>query len=288
MDHFFHCNLVKAIRWMIFSALSFALLNILIKNLSDFNVYQVIFFRSLGTLVFTIPFLLRHKISILGNNITLLLARALVGFTAMGLFFSSVKFMPVGSAVSIRYIAPIFASFFAILFLKERIKLLQWGCFFVAFFGVTLLKGFDPKITNIGLVLAVLSALFTGLVFILIRKIGQKDHPVVVVNYFMIFSAILGGILMYQYWIYPKPHEWALLLSLGVFGYFGQLYMTKAVQLTEINAIAPLKYIEVVFTIIFGLMFFNESYSLISILAIILILFGLYVNTILANDKGSK
>jgi drug/metabolite transporter (DMT)-like permease len=279
---------VKAIRWMIFSALSFALLNILIKNLSDFNVYQVIFFRSLGTLVFTIPFLLRHKISILGNNITLLLARALVGFTAMGLFFSSVKFMPVGSAVSIRYIAPIFASFFAILFLKERIKLLQWGCFFVAFFGVTLLKGFDPKITNIGLVLAVLSALFTGLVFILIRKIGQKDHPVVVVNYFMIFSAILGGILMYQYWIYPKPHEWALLLSLGVFGYFGQLYMTKAVQLTEINAIAPLKYIEVVFTIIFGLMFFNESYSLISILAIILILFGLYVNTILAIDKGSK
>lgn len=160
--------------------------------------------------------------------------------------------------------------------------------FFVAFFGVTLLKGFDPKITNIGLVLAVLSALFTGLVFILIRKIGQNDHPVVVVNYFMIFSAILGGILMYQYWIYPKPHEWALLLSLGVFGYFGQLYMTKAVQLTEINAIAPLKYIEVVFTIIFGLMFFNESYSLISILAIILILFRLYVNTILANDKGSK
>ena len=76
---------------------------------------------------------------------------------------------------------PVFC--FAILFLKERIKLLQWGCFFVAFFGVTLLKGFDPKITNIGLVLAVLSALFTGLVFILIRKNLVKFFKYLKISY---------------------------------------------------------------------------------------------------------
>jgi drug/metabolite transporter (DMT)-like permease len=207
---------------------------------------------------------------------------------AMGLFFASIKFLPVGSAVSIRYVSPIFASFFAVFLLNERIKFYQWICFFIAFFGVILLKGFSPEITNIGLMLAILSAIFTGLVFITIRKIGANDHPVIVVNYFMLFSAFVGGILMFQSWIIPNGIEWVILLSLGFFGYFGQLYMTKAVQQSEINAIAPLKYIEVVFTIVTGVIYFDETYTMISVFAIILILTGLYVNTLFKSQNKHR
>ena len=276
--------LSKAIRWMIFSALSFALLNVLVKYLTNFSVYQVIFFRSLGTMVFTIPFLINQKISFFGHQKLLLILRSLVGFAGMGLFFCSIKFLPIGSAVSIRYVAPIFASIFAIFILKEKTKFLQWICFIVAFIGVILLKGFDPQVSNIGLGLAILSAIFTGFVFIIIRKIGLKDHPVVVVNYFMIFSAIVGGILAIKDWIMPQGLEWLILLSLGVFGYFGPLFMTKAVQSTQINLIAPLKYIEVIFTMIFGILYFKESYTIMSIFAIILILTGLCFNTILKRN----
>lgn len=278
----------KAIWWMIISALSFALLNVLIKNLNHFNVFQIIFFRSLGTLIFTIPFIFKHKLPFFGNQKILLVTRAIIGFTAMGLFFTSIKFLPVGSAVSIRYVSPIFASFFAIFLLNERVKFYQWICFFVAFFGVVILKGFSSEITNNGLVLAILSAIFTGLVFIIIRKIGANDHPVIVVNYFMLFSAFIGGILMLQSWIFPQGKEWIFLLSLGFFGYIGQLFMTKALQQSEINAIAPLKYIEVIFTIIIGVLYFDEIYHMISILAIFLILIGLYFNTLIKIDKWSK
>ncbi|MGC6438177.1 MAG: DMT family transporter [Flavobacteriaceae bacterium] len=278
----------KAIWWMILSALSFALLNVLIKYLNHFNVFQIIFFRSIGTLIFTIPFILKYKIPFFGNQKILLATRALIGFTAMGLFFASIKFLPVGSAVSIRYVSPIFASFFAIFLLNERVKFSQWICFFVAFFGVVLLKGFSSEMTNIGLMLAILSAIFTGLVFIVIRKIGTNDHPVIVVNYFMLFSAIIGGVLMLQCWIIPNGIEWVILLSLGVFGYFGQVYMTKAVQQSEINAIAPLKYIEVVFTIIIGVIYFDETYTTISVFAIILIISGLYFNTLFKSQNKTR
>lgn len=273
---------------MILSALSFALLNVLIKYLNHFNVFQIIFFRSIGTLIFTIPFILKYKIPFFGNQKILLATRALIGFTAMGLFFASIKFLPVGSAVSIRYVSPIFASFFAIFLLNERVKFSQWICFFVAFFGVVLLKGFSSEMTNIGLMLAILSAIFTGLVFIVIRKIGTNDHPVIVVNYFMLFSAIIGGVLMLQCWIIPNGIEWVILLSLGVFGYFGQVYMTKAVQQSEINAIAPLKYIEVVFTIIIGVIYFDETYTTISVFAIILIISGLYFNTLFKSQNKTR
>ncbi|WP_055443939.1 DMT family transporter [Lacinutrix himadriensis] len=275
----------KAIIYMSISALAFALLNVFVKKLGDFNVYQIVFFRSIGSLIFTIPYLIKNKISFLGNKKALLVARGLVGFAGMTLFFMAIKHMSMGSAVSIRYISPIFAALFALLLLKEKIKPIQWFCFGIAFLGVVLLKGFDNQINNIGLTLAVISAIFTGLVPIIIRKIGTKDHPIVIVNYFMIISAIIGGLLAINNWKNPIGIEWLLLLSLGVFGYFGQVYMTKALQSSEINQIAPLKYIEVIFTMIIGAIWLQESYSLLSLFAILLIIIGLVLNVMVKQSK---
>lgn len=269
----------NAVIYMIISALAFALLNVFVKSLNAFNVYQIVFFRSIGTLFFTIPFIINSKLSIFGNKKTLLISRSIVGFTAMTLFFISLKHLSMGSAVSIRYIAPIFGAFFAVVLLKEKIKPVQWLYFGIAFIGVVILKGFDSNVNTTGLLYVTLSAIFTGLVYIIIRKIGDKDHPLIVVNYFMIISAVLGAILMINNWKSPKGLEWLILLSLGVFGYFGQYYMTKALQSTEINKVAPLKYIEVVFTVIIGFIWLNEIYALASIIGILLIVAALTLNT---------
>ena len=80
-------NLKQAIRFMLISTLAFALLNASVKELAEFNVYQLVFFRSFGTLVLTIVLLRRRKISILGNKKGLLIVRALVGLASMTLFF---------------------------------------------------------------------------------------------------------------------------------------------------------------------------------------------------------
>ncbi len=273
----------RIVVFMIISALSFTLLNVLVKNLNHFNVYQIVFFRAIGSLLFTFPLLLKSKINILGNRRILLFTRAVFGFTAMTLFFSSLKYLTMGSAVAIRYMAPIFATIFATFMLNENIKKQQWLYFGIAFSGILILKGFDANVGNTGLLYVTISAIFTGMVFILIRKIGNQDHPLVVVNYFMCISAILGGILMYQHWITPKNIEWILLLGLGVFGYYGQYYMTKAFQKSEINKVAPLKYIEAIFTILIGSVWLDEIYTLYNLLGILLILTGLTLNTLLTR-----
>ena len=54
--------------------------------------------------------------------------------------------------------------------------------------------------------------------------------------------------------------------------------MTKAFQSNETNTIAPLKYIEVIFTIIIGVFWFEEIYNLYTLFGISLILFGLVYN----------
>jgi drug/metabolite transporter (DMT)-like permease len=263
---------------MIISALAFALLNVFVKSLDQFNVYQIVFFRSVGSLLFTFPFLLFNKISFVGNKRYLLIARGVFGFIAMTLFFASLKHLSMGSAVSIRYISPIFGALLALILLKEKIKHLQWLCYGIAFSGVLILKGFDSNINSIGLLYAVSSAFFTGLVFVILRKIGNNDHPIVVINYFMLIATFFGGILAINEWVNPSGFEWFVFFSLGVFGYFGQYYLTKAFQISEVNQVAPLKYIEVIFTVIIGVVWLFETYTMMSLFGISLILVGLTLN----------
>jgi drug/metabolite transporter (DMT)-like permease len=275
----------KAIQYMLISALAFTFLNVFVKSLNNFSVYQIVFFRAIGSLFFTIPFLLKNSISILGNKRGLLVMRSIFGVISMTLFFLSLKYIAMGTAVSIRYIAPIFASFFALFFLNEKVKPIQWLFFCLAFLGVLILKGFNTQMQIEGVVFALISAVFAGLVYIIIRKIGKQDHPVVVVNYFMVISAVIGGLLSINVWINPVGKEWLVLLSLGVFGYFAQLYMTKAMQVGETNQVAPLKYLEVIFTIIIGLVWFKEVYTIWSLVGVLLIVLGLTFNVTVKNIR---
>ena len=270
---------------MLISTIAFACMNATVKQLIHINAFQIVFFRAASSLFFTFGFLFKNNIPILGNNKKLLIIRGLVGVTSMSFFFMSTKYLPIGTAVSLRYMAPIFAAIFAVFLLKEQVKPLQWLFFSVAFAGVIILKGFDAELNGYGLLLIFISAIFSGLVYVVIGKIGKGDHPVVIVNYFMVISALVGGVMSINNWVNPVGMEWLMLFGLGVFGYFGQVFMTKAFQVASTNQVAPLKYLEVIFTVLFGVFIFGEIYTLWSLLGIAMIIIALILNALYKRRK---
>ncbi|QXP68787.1 DMT family transporter [Polaribacter sp. AHE13PA] len=271
---------------MIFSVIAFSLMNAVVKYLGAFDAYQIVFFRSIGTLLFTVPLIIKAKIPILGNNKKLLFLRGLFGVISLTCFFMSLNYLSLGTAVSLRYTSPIFGAIFALFFLKEKIKSVQWVLFLIAFIGVLVIKGFGADVNSLGVIFAILSAIFLGLIFIVIRKLGDSENPLVIINYFMILAFSFGGIMSIKYWKTPNLTEWLLLLSLGFFGYVGQLYMTKSLQSGETNVVVPLKYLEVVFMIVIGAFWFDEIYNLWTLLGVCLIMFGLLYNIYLKRKRS--
>lgn len=142
------------------------------------------------------------------------------------------------------------------------------------------MKGFDSNVNNTGLVLIMAAAVLSGLVYICISKIGQKDHPLVIINYFMFTATVFGGLLAIPFWQTPQGLDWLLLAVLGIFGFIGQYYMTKAFQIAANNLVAPLKYLEVLFTGIIGFLWLGEVYTTYSFLGILLIVTGLVSNVL--------
>ena len=278
----------KAVRFMIIGMLGFACLNFIVKYLEHISAFQLAFFRAVGTLFITLPIIYVKKLNPFGNKRILLLSRGIVGFTSLLLFFIALKMMPLGTCVTLRYLAPIFAAIFALWFLGEKVKLPQWLFFIISFAGVFLVKGFDPDLSTLAVILVIISGALSGLVLVIIRKIGLDDHPIVVVNYFMMVSVILGFIGSLQYWTPPQLMDWPLLILLGLFGFIGQYFMTRAVQLETTDVVAPIKYIEVPFTILIGMSFFGEVYGWMSVLGFLLIVGGLIANILYKQKVLAK
>jgi len=276
----------KVLLYMIMSALAFTSMNVLVKYLIGYGTYQIVFFRGLGSLILTMAILYHLKIPMLGNNRRLLFFRALIGTASMTLFFMSLKYLSAGTAVSLRYLAPIFSAIFAIFLLKEKIKPVQWTFFLLSFMGVLVLKGFDSNMNSIGLILIIAAAVLSGLVYITITKIGQSDHPIVIVNYFMFVATVFGGVMAFHTWKNPIGIDWLLFTGLGIFGFLGQFYMTKAFQIAANNLVAPFKYIEVLFTGLVSFIWLGEFYNWWSVLGMIMIIAGLVMNVIYKERRN--
>jgi drug/metabolite transporter (DMT)-like permease len=141
---------------MLLSTLFFAMMNSMVKYLADYGAFQLVFFRSLGTLVFSMSFLLYRKIPIFGNQTKLLFLRGFTGASSMVLFFLALQFMTLGSAVTLRYTAPLFVALLTVMFMGEKIKFIQWIFFAISFAGVVLVKGFDATVNFFGLTIIIL------------------------------------------------------------------------------------------------------------------------------------
>jgi drug/metabolite transporter (DMT)-like permease len=225
----------------------------------------------------------RKKLNPFGNNKLYLILRGVFGVTALTLFFYTLQFLPIGSAITIQYLSPIFTVIFAIFMLKEKMKKVQWLYFGISFIGVAVIKGYDPNITVPLLIMGIASAFFSGLAYNCIRKVKNTDHPLVVVFYFPLIATPAMLILSIGNFVMPVGIDWVLLIVMGVLTQIAQMYMTKAYQMSTMNQVAPLKYLGILFAIGFDVYIFGLSYQPIVFLGILLVIIGVTLNLILKS-----
>ncbi|MCB9192365.1 MAG: DMT family transporter [Flavobacteriales bacterium] len=263
---------------MLISTFAFSLMQLCVKYLNHLPTHELILFRSLISLVLSLAFLLPKGINPLGNNRKFLLLRGVFGVTALSLFFITLQKIPLASAVTIQYLSPIFTAIIAVFVLRERMRKMQWLFFLLAFAGVALMKGFDDRVSLFYLGLGILSAFFAGAAYNCIRLVKDTDHPLVVVLYFPMVATPIMLFLSYYEWITPIGWDWLLILLLGIFTQIGQVFMTKALQAEPANLVASLKYLGSIYALAYGYFIFDETYGLMSLLGIGLILSGVTLN----------
>jgi len=287
---------------MLLSSVSFALINLIVKILSGssiysseiqaYPVYELIFFRSIVSLLISIAIIRSRKIPFFGVNKKWLLARGIFGATSLTLFFITLKNLPIAIATIVQYLSPIFTIIFAIYLNKERVRSIQWLFFLISFVGVAIIgygKSGDGAINPIWLLTGLLSAILSGVAYNAIIKCKETDQPITVVMYFPLVAAPVSFIIMLiMGTTIPNGIEWFLLILIGVLTQIAQVCMTRAFNSDAASKITPVKYVGAIYAVIIGYFVFDETLSLYATFGIILILIGVLLNTFIKKSKLVK
>ncbi len=89
---------------MLLSTFSFAIMNVLIKKVSNLPAMEIVFFRCFVSMLFCFYIIAQDKVDWKGSNRKLLLARGIFGTIAVYTFFVTLHNIPLGTAVTIQYL----------------------------------------------------------------------------------------------------------------------------------------------------------------------------------------
>lgn len=272
---------------MLWATFWFALMNLLIKMLAHLPTMELVFFRcGIATII---SFIVLHRAGVdwTGSNRRLLFLRGLFGNIALFTFFYTLQRMPLGTAVTIQYLSPVFTSVFAIFLLREPVRPVQWLFFLVSLAGVVLVRGWGDGISWVLVGIGVVSAVFSALAYNMVRTLREKEHPLVVVLHFQLLGAVAGGVTTVFNWEMPQGADWLLLLLVGVFTHLGQENLTRSLQSENIARVSILNYLGVGYAICFGVLFFHETYRLIQLAGMLMVVGGVVLNLLVSSRRQS-
>jgi drug/metabolite transporter (DMT)-like permease len=254
-------------RYMILSAMGFALMAACVKKVSllGIPVLEIVAARAFVSLFLSYLDVKRKRISLLGNNRTLLLARGVVGALALVCVYYSVTHMPLAEATVLQYLHPIFTAVLATLFLKERLHLSLVLSIIFSFVGLLLVArpewmfgSSGTEIETLALVAAVLGAFGSGVAYVIVRKLSQTEDPSVIVFYFPMVALPFSLILLGDGFVVPDIEACTLLVLVGIFTQVGQIGLTKSMQTEPAGRATAFSYLQVVFSALLGWWVFSE------------------------------
>ena len=245
---------------MFISVCAFSLMDVIVKWSDDYPVGQVLFFRGFCGII-PILFLIpkdRYLDFYKTTRPFLHFKRCLAGLIALVSIFVALRNLPLATVVSITFAAPIFITIFSIFLLNEKVGLYRWLAVLVGFVGIIFIT--EPGFSSLNLyyIYPIIFCLGLSYVAIAIRKLSSTE-PAWLISFFFSFSIMLLSFLsFYQGWILPSLIDLFLLSMIGILGGLANLWLSQSYKYSEVSLVSPLKYLALVFAIIFGYFIWNE------------------------------
>lgn len=261
---------------MLVAGLLFACMGVFVKLGAEFfTSTELVFYRSLFGLVVILALVRLRWRSLITAHPWAHLWRGVSGFAALMLFFYSISRLPLATAVTLHYTAPLFLALLLTLVLRERPHFPLIAALILGFIGVILLL--RPTLQEgkfVAGALGLFAGFLSGVAYLNIKKLGTLGEPEWrVVFYFTVVCTLGSGLFMATSELHAITIEnlW-ILGGLGVTATLAQLALTRAYHTGKTLVVANLAYSTVIFASLLGVLLWQETLSMLSWLAIALII----------------
>jgi S-adenosylmethionine uptake transporter len=272
--------------WMLVASFLFSLMGVCVKLASDiYSTSEIVMYRGLIGVIFIFFAAKLHRTSLRTALPLAHLWRGVVGVAALWMWFYAISLMPLATAVTLNYTAPIWMA--GILFaisLYHGSKRFEWNlalAILTSFIGVMMLL--QPSVHAdqwIPGLIALGSGFLSALAYLQVKHLGKLGEPEYrVVFYFSLTGLVAGAAgAMFE----PDTHLLnvadhgakgiALLVAIGITATTAQIAMTRAYRFGNTLTTANLQYTGIVFSSMWGLLIWNDLLGALSWIGIAVIL----------------
>jgi drug/metabolite transporter (DMT)-like permease len=184
--------------------------------------------------------------------------RSVVTLLSMLCGFTAVIKIPLAQATAIGFSQVLFVTIAAVLFLKEVVDGRRWAATVIGFVGVLIMLRPSSEGLDIYALLAVAGAICGAAITVSVRKLAASERTDTILLYQGIVLIVLLAVPTWAWWQPPTPNQWFWLITLSLFGTAGQWLITRAYQVGEAAALAPLDFSRLLLASFTGFVFFAE------------------------------
>jgi len=271
-----------AAAWMLAAGLLFAVMDAGMKWIAnDYPPFQIAFLRSLTALPLVLAWIVlrRRAGTLLRVHWPLHLLRGVLGLAMMVGFVYGLARMPLSTAYTIVFVAPLLVTALAVPLLGEKVGPRRWGAIVVGLVGVlVVLRPTGSGVATLAGLAVVLAALAYAVAAITVRKLALRDSPEAMVFWFLTLLGVFAGAVAAFDWHPLQRAHWPVIAAIGVTGAVAQVALTHAFRLGQASQIAPLEYAALVWVVLLDLVVWHSLPDAMTWLgAAIIIASGLYL-----------
>lgn len=271
-------------------------------------VGEIVFGRSAGALLLIVTTLAINgqvRTAFTTSRPLAQIVRGLTGSAAMVLNFLALAYLSLGETQSIMYTSPLFTVVIAAAVLRHRVSSFRWAAVVMGFCGTALVLGANPvsawHASLLGSSVAVAGAALTAAALLQVHNLARTETTPSIATYFTLIAA-LGSLATLPFgWIWPTIEQLAQLALLGALGALAHLLLTLSLANAEPTLLAPFEFLNIIWAIAVGTVFFDEQITALSLAGAVLIIAASFAITIttaqseptiktaaLARPKGSS
>jgi drug/metabolite transporter (DMT)-like permease len=247
--------------WMLVASLLFACMGVCVKLAAEtHSAVEITFYRSFISLLIMFVLVRLHGVRLATPHWRWQVSRGVIGFAAIFAYFYAIILLPLATAVTLNYTSAIFlAIYLALAGMRMSGGIL--GALLVGLLGVAMLL--KPTLhadqLSAGLI-GLGSGVLAGMAYFSVRELGARGEPETrTVFYFSLVSSVCAGLWL----LFGELHavdlrSGLLLLGVASFATAAQLAMTRAYTRGKTLLSAALAYSTVIFSSLFGALFWGE------------------------------
>jgi drug/metabolite transporter (DMT)-like permease len=181
-------------------------------------------------------------------------------FHAFGvmLWFFAMTRIPIAEVTAMNYLAPVYVTIGAAVFLGEKLALRRIMAVVIALLGAAIILRPGFREVHPGhLAMLIAAVVFAGS-YLLAKVLADEVKPTVVVAMLSLFVTLALAPFAFANWVSPSWSDLGILLAVAMFAQAGHYTMTLAFAAAPVTVTQPITFLQLVWATLLGLLVFAE------------------------------